>query len=533
MILVDLFIKYAFEILTVLWIFASARSILFWINFIQIKQYRLDRLWLELKSTSFYRLFFSSYRSVLIGFYLTWQLLLRTSVSSQFGAFDYLLMTIILFFLYYVVDTIRHLKQQRLQLPTFTVKVWGLFILLLSCELFVVSLYQFWPEQLLVIEILQPVIVLLVFAVLFIPNSFVQLQMMKRAREKRQALTKVKVIGITGSYGKTSMKEMTAHLLEQKFSVLKTPKHINVDTGVANLVLEKLTDEYDFFIVEMGAYRKGEIGRISHIVQPNYAIMTGLSNQHLELFGSIEAIAEAKFELVNAVNNPSNVIANFDSRPLRAEFNKRKMKPIYYGFDHEANYAGIDYTPTETGGTFSLSETKIDFPLFGKSHATNVLGAISICKQLGMSIKEINDALKTLPQIERTMEVKKGINGSLIIDDTYNANTQGILYAMDDLEALGKKKTVFVFKELIELGEETTTDYESIMQAVSSVCSHVLLLPGEHRQQLRSLLIQNGFNAQDILHMNSPETLKSLLDKDAVVLFEGRGAETLLQSIVL
>jgi UDP-N-acetylmuramoyl-tripeptide--D-alanyl-D-alanine ligase len=529
MFLVDFFIHHAFEILTVLWIISVARSLLFWINYIQLKQYRIDRVLADIKSPVFFRLIFSNYRSILIGFYFAWQLLLRTSVSSQIGAFDALLIAIVLFFLIQSLRTTKQLFTHTLQIPTFTMKVWLMFISLFSLELYLVYLYSFWPEQLLIIEILQPIIVLVVFSILYIPNLFLHLQTMKQARELRAKMKRLKVIGVTGSYGKTSVKEILAHILSAKFSVLKTPNHVNVDTGIANLVLNQLTDEHEIFIVEMGAYRVGEIKRICDIVQPQYGVLTAISNQHLELFGSQAALTKTKFELVDAIPNPEQLIANSDSPLLVKEFEARDIQPTYYGTSQTANYSISSIEFDKSGTTFILSDTKISIPLFGSAHAYSALAAISVARQLGLNLKEIQEALTSLPLIERTMEVKNGKQDAILLDDSYNVNTDGVLASINDVNASNYSEKVFVFKELLELGDETDEELKRIIRSAAKVFNHFVLMQSAQRPKIRTLLLEEGIEPEQILHPKDQERFTSLLNEETIILFEGRGTESLLQ----
>ncbi len=530
--LLQLYSAHAFTLLTVLWVVAIARSLLFWLHYIQLKQYRIDRLVSEIKQPKFIKLIFSSYRSILIGFFLTWQLLLRTSISSQVGAFDFLLTAIIAFFLFRFIQTILHLKQHTLQIPTFTSKIWVLFVSILVVEIYLASRYLFWPEQLLAIEIIQPLIVFTVFSVLFIPNFLMQKQLMKKAREKMISHKDLIVIGITGSYGKTSMKELLGHILSKKYSVLKTPKHLNVDTGIAKLILDELQPTHEFFIVEMGAYREGEVKRIADIVSPDYGIMTGLTNQHLELFGSQKNIEKTKFELVKSVDDMTKVFANGESPELLEAFELRGISPITYGFAPDVHYSAQNIQMNKNESKFTLSEMNLSLPLFGKGHIINALGAIAIAKQLGMSLKEIQSALKTFPQIERTMEVKMINDDSWIIDDSYNANVPSILLAFDDVSSLDEKK-ILIFKEVIELADLSKTSHELIAKRASEVFDKILLLPSQQRDLLRLSLLQQGFPEESILHPKDQESLLEFVrNQPTVVLCEGRESEQFIPNLL-
>lgn len=504
----SILLNYAFEILAILWIVAITRSILFWLNFIQIKQYRADRIWFELKRKSFYKLVFSSYRIILIVLLIAWEIVLRSPLAEVSRIFDGLFFVIILYFLLNALLLTKGLIKRSLQLPKFTKKVWLLFGAAMVIELFIAYQYTFWPEQLIAIEIIQPFIVILLFYLAYSPNLVLHKRLKQKAREKRSAHKDLIVIGITGSFGKTTMKEYLTHILSKKFKVLKTPEHVNVDTGIAKLVLNKLVPEHEVFIVEMGAYKVGEIKSICDIVAPTHAIMTGLGNQHLELFGSQENITKAKFELVDAVKDFQNVFANQASKLLEAEFQNKGLEPNWYDEDILLNN------------------------LFSKANKISLAGAIMVARDLGVSMHEIEAAITSLPKIHATMEEKTGPNDSLLVDDSYNANTDGVLAALGDLKDANFDKKIFVFKEIIELGKEAQKDHALIADKILESANMVMLLPSPYRDQIEKHLLAHEVDKEKILSPENIEQLKAFLDKNTIVLFEGRGTERILGQLL-
>lgn len=496
------------------------RSILFWLHFIQLKNYRFDRLKLELKQTSFYALIFSKHRIIVM-------LLLAGGLSVPYINSQWIFpngwfIAAATYFIAYTGQTIRALWKHSLQAPAFTIKIRALFVVIFLLNS--IAYFYFFGNLavILFVEFLQPLIVFGVFAIVFLPNIFLHKSLIKKAKKKLHAHKNLIVIGITGSYGKTTTKEYLAHVLEQKFSVIKTPDHINVDTGVAKIILSQLKPEHQVFIVEMGAYKKGEIKSICNLVNPNYAIITGLSDQHLELFGSQKAIADAKFELVNAVK-AGDVIANADSPLLVQEFEQRKINPVWYGTSSKAKLQSNDLKLSENGASFSINQFKFQTRILGAANGNNLLGVITMAATLNLSLDEISSYIADLPIVEQTMQPKKGIKNSLIIDDTYNANTQGVLSALDDLKYYNRKQKIFVFDEIIELGSQSEQDHVEIAEKIFITADKVILLPSSHYDLMAPILKDKIIDQKQ---------LTSIINHDTVVLIEGRGGETILSKLI-
>ena len=174
---------------------------------------------------------------------------------------------------------------------------------------------------------------ILITAIILFTNPFFNFQkkrIIKKAMAKMRTLKKIKVIGITGSYGKTSTKEFLDVILSEKYRVIKTTGNNNTNIGVAKTVLNKVNDNYDYFICEMGAYKIGEIEEICGIVKPEIGILTGINEQHLDLFGSIENTVKAKFELIEALSKKGVAILNRDNKYIKSAIKNRKLDIGYW-----------------------------------------------------------------------------------------------------------------------------------------------------------------------------------------------------------
>jgi len=262
------------------------------------------------------------------------------------------------------------------------------------------------------------------------------------------------VIGITGSYGKTSVKEILAHLLTTKYQVCKTKGTDNTAIGVAKTILKNLNSSHQIFVVEMGAYTKGEIKKICNLVKPSIGIITGITNQHLGLFGSLDNIIKAKYELIKSL--PSNGLAVFNvtnSYTKKMALNTKHIKTISY------------YQP----------KTPYMTNLLGDYQQINIQAAISVAKTLKISQKDIESSLKNIPTFKTMMTQKKGIKQSVVIDDSYNANQQGFLAAIKHLDNLKASHKVLITSGIIELGKGKQEVHQKIAKQAFKVFDEIIL----------------------------------------------------------
>ncbi len=516
---------------------ALLRSIAFWVSYVQRKQYRLDRLWLSFQEASFWKLFWSKQRIAYAFLFVLWQLFVRLGQSGI--AFDLLFIISGLFFLADTTLAGYHLYKRKLELPVRTAKSIGLFIAALVVNMMIARLawlstaYQ-WrfdivlPEHALLLVIVQPLIVSAVFAIAFFPNSLLQRLSIYRATKKRSLCPNLTVIGVTGSVGKTSVKEYLAHFLSQKFHVLKTPEHVNVDTGVAKQILAELNPTHRYYVVEMGAYRPGEIASICAMVKPDYGIITALGNQHLELFGSPAALRDAKFELVQAVENPQHVFMNHESERLRLAAQQKQVEPIWYGFSAPADMVATKPIFSESGIECTIGTIRFQFPGFGTARLLNALGAITVANALGLSFAELSESAKTLPLLAHTNEVMSGKNGALLIDSTYNASLESVVQASADLAYVSRTKKLIVFKEIIELGAESRSVHEQCAEAFAQSQADLVLLPSSSKETMLGRLRALGVPASRIHDERALSSLVANANEQTVVLALGRDTQPLL-----
>lgn len=270
------------------------------------------------------------------------------------------------------------------------------------------------------------------------------------------------VIGITGSYGKTSTKHILGHILQFHAPTLVTPGSVNTPMGVARIIREQLRPSHKYVVIEMGAYGPGSIARLCRLTPPQMGILTAIGVAHLERFGSRETTARAKMELATAVAaNKGKMILNADLLPLEAvagQVKARREGFVTVGEAGDFAYGaitlsreGLSFTITEADKTYAVTA-----PVYGTHHAHNIAFAFAAARAIGMAGEDIVRALKTTPQVTHRLEVKKQPNGALLIDDAYNSNPTGFESALHLAKLLkgDKGKAILITPGMVELGKE-------------------------------------------------------------------------------
>ena len=263
----------------------------------------------------------------------------------------------------------------------------------------------------------------------------------KRAKQKL-ASSHIKVIGITGSYGKTSTKQILYSILSKKFKVLSTPRSHNTPLGLALSINNNDLDKFDVFIAEMGARNVGDIAELCDLCPPDYSVITGICPQHLESFGSLENIVKAKGEILVSTKQKaviaSDCFALFDAYPCK----KVKCDCVS---EVNCSSAGSTFTLT-LGGESVPAKTK----LLGRHAVDNIALAAEIASELGMTAAEIAEAVGELEFIEHRLQLIEA-NGVNILDDGYNSNIKGAAAAIEVLKYF-KGSKIAVTPGLVELG---------------------------------------------------------------------------------
>lgn len=351
-----------------------------------------------------------------------------------------------------------------------------------------------------------------------------------KAVNKLKSLNNLKVIGITGSYGKTSSKNVLNEILSIEYITHPTPKNYNTDVGLMSTINNELNKFDEIFIAEMGAYRVGRIKNVCNLVSPKYGLLTTIGKAHLETFGSQENIVNTKFELIESLPSDGIAFLNMDD-PLQVGYKlKNKVKVVWYAVDNkDASVYATDIKCSGDGSTFKVYFKDINkmYPfktkLLGKHNISNILAGIAVGYEFGIMIEKLQSAVSKIQPIEHRLELKK-LGLMYQIDDAYNSNPVGAKVALDVLGMMRGTKVV-VTPGMVELGsEEEKYNYEFGRQ-MSKVADYVILVGEKQTKPIYKGLIEEKYKKDNIIVTNDVREAYTLVNKlkgkeDIYALFE-------------
>jgi UDP-N-acetylmuramoyl-tripeptide--D-alanyl-D-alanine ligase len=357
-----------------------------------------------------------------------------------------------------------------------------------------------------------------------VDNSMLALQ--ELAKWWRSRLTNLRVIGITGSIGKSSTKELTATVLERDFVLLKNEGNLNNEIGLPLTLLE-LEPKHERAVLEMGMYAPGEITRLAELAQPIVGVITNVGPVHLERMGSIEAIAEAKSELVQALPVSGTAILNFDDPRVLAMRDKTQARVLTYGLDSHADVWADEIVSEGLEGIhftlhYRTEELHVQVPLLGRHSVHTSLRAAAVGLAEGMSWDRILEGLQDRRAQLRLVAVP-GPNGSTILDDSYNASPASMIAALNLLAELSGRK-IAVLGDMLELGEYEDEGHRMVgLRAIDA--ADVLVTVGGLGQMLAREALDNGMPPErvKVCQTNDEviEYLNTIVRPDDMILIKG------------
>lgn len=405
-----------------------------------------------------------------------------------------------------------------------------------SCLLAALFLYVQMPTALfylgeLVFIQLTPVWLLISNALLQIPEERLQ---KKLAAEAKLLLEKVHpyVIGITGSYGKTSTKEALGQLLQITLApTYWPPKGINTPMGITKDIRARLQEGFRYAVIEMGAYGRGSINRLCALTPPNAAIITAIGTAHLERFGSVENIFLAKSELAQAIPQEGILVCNGDDLAIRRMAQENpKNQVLFYGFDSKIGpldcwISSWKIIPQGTLFTLEWRGQKYEgqLALFGKPALANAIAAFTMACALGSDPEFAIAALRHMEPVDNRLQVQKEKN-RLVLRDAYNSNPTGFVAALEVLKALPGERRIIMTPGVIELGTMQHTENQRLGRATASVCDLAIIVGKTNQKALLEGLKEGGFSDETILLCDNREAafkqLTSLQKEGDLVLIE-------------
>lgn len=351
-----------------------------------------------------------------------------------------------------------------------------------------------------------------------------------QAKNKLKSMTNLKVVGVTGSYGKTSSKNILAEILNVKYNALPTPKNLNTFYGLMITINNHLSKFNDVFIAEMGAYVRGEIKGLCKFVRPKYGILTTIGKAHLEMFGSEENIQKAKFELIESLPLDGIGVLNKDD-PKQVSYDlKNKCHILWIGIDHEdCDVRATDIKCSSEGTHFNIifkgDKKKYPFTtkLLGKHNVYNILASVALGREFGISISELQQAVLAVKPIPHRLELKS-LGSFYQIADDYNSNPVGAKNAVEVLGMMPGIKVV-VTPGMVELGQDEEKLNEEFGKQISEVADYAILIGEKQTKPIYNGLRKKNFDKDHIIVYNDVREaftfINSLVGKqDVYALFE-------------
>ena len=365
------------------------------------------------------------------------------------------------------------------------------------------------------------------------PGQVVGAALLLRAARRKLRASNARVIGITGSYGKTSTKEFVSTLLAARYRVLRTPESYNTALGIARVLLRDLRPDHDYVVVELGAYKPGEIRRLCQLVRPRIGVLTAIGPQHLERFGSIERIAAAKYELIESLPADGVAVFNADDPRCRALADQTAGQVIRYSVQEppgpDVQLAAGQVAHGQRCASFTLQDNDgavqpVTVALLGLTNVSNVLAAAAVARLCGLSLAEIASAARDIEPVPHRLQPIDGAGGVLVIDDAYNSNPVGAAAALDVLAAVPGRRKVLVTPGMVELGERHAVEHETLGRRAAAVCDTVVLVGPARTAPILTGLRAAAFPAEHVIVVASlaeaTVRLSTLLGPGDVVLFE-------------
>ena len=348
----------------------------------------------------------------------------------------------------------------------------------------------------------------------------------------KRSLYKIPVVGITGSVGKTSTKDIIASVMSKKYNVLKTLGNYNSQVGLPLTIL-RLKD-HNAMVVEMGMSQKGEISNLTKIAKPDVAVITNVGTAHIGNLGSRENILKAKLEILEGLNKSGTLVINNDNDLLH-KWNledKKDYKIVTFGIENKSDIMPFDINLSENGSTYKIDVDgktyDVNISVGGNHFVLNSLCAIAIGRIFNIKMEDILDGIANFELTKRRMQVEKSKNEITIINDCYNANYDSMKAAIEYLGKLNSNTKIAVLGDMLELGEFSKELHEKIGEEVVKNKIDTLITVGKESENIAKVAELKGM-AKEKIHIckyndEAIQLIKKIAEpKEAILLKASNG----------
>jgi UDP-N-acetylmuramoyl-tripeptide--D-alanyl-D-alanine ligase len=360
------------------------------------------------------------------------------------------------------------------------------------------------------------------------PQDFVQI-VVSSPLDALQALAshvredlKIPVVAISGSNGKTTTKEMLAHILSGRMHVHKSPGNFNNHIGVPLTILG-LDETAQVLVMELGSNHRGEIEKLSRISRPHIGVITNVGRAHIGLFGSVEEIAREKTDLLRCLEPEGKGVVNADDRILLSAIAHINVDLVRFGVSEDAEFRATEIRQLDGGGcAFRLGRRVVTLKTGGSHNVYNALAAVSTASLLGVTVRDAARALETFEPVRTKVTSCCGVT---LIDDSYNANPDSVRAALELLTGTTARRRVLIMGEMLELGEESRKLHREIGELVAASDIHLFVGIGGDTEEAVTRAKAGGMGSGTALFFETKAEAKrrisDLVRRDDVVLVKG------------
>jgi len=325
---------------------------------------------------------------------------------------------------------------------------------------------------------------------------------MRDAQKKLFANKNLIRIGITGSYGKTSVKVILYTILSQKYNVLSTPASFNTPMGLTRVIRERLEPAHQIFLAEMGARHRKDIKELTDFIQPTIGVLTSIGPQHLDTFKTLHAIIQTKYDLIRALPDDGYGVFNGDNDICADLYEKTHQKPKALIGRKDSDAWAEDISLSAQGSSFTLclkdgARIPCQTRLLGAHNISNILLACAVGRHLGLNNLQLQRGVAMLQPVEHRLQLLRSAGGVTIIDDAFNSNPRGAKAALDVLAKFPGRR-IIVTPGMVELGEKEAEYNREFGREIASAADVCVLIGKKHSKPIQEGLIEAGYPQQDI-----------------------------------
>lgn len=517
--------------LTILFLFTSATVVIFkiaeWVLLWQIKEYRTDRMIHFLTTATGTSILSNPCTRLELAFFVLFLLLQILGTTSM----SLVLIPALAFIVLLLIEIYTYISQPRM--PAWTAK--AIFLAVVTCVVVYVTgillyEYAFLAETLIAsAAVLVAPVMVSALAIILRPLTTIQYQHTVQEARKKIELIQPTVIGIIGSYGKTTTKEFLTTILQEKFNVIATPGNTNTDLGIARAILNELRPDHELFIVEMGSYTPGEISSICRLTSPIIGIVIGINEHRLALFGDIETIKKSKSELLSALPSSGLAVINRDNQPSLDIASVAKSKKVFFSTEDIAHVYVSDVIVGTHDISFTLHIGEEKQTAYTRLHGKQVLAAIcaaaAVADYLGIPLCDIVRGIERCESVAGAMHLHHGIHHALVIDNRYSSNPDSCIAGLDYLDLFREKRKIIITPGMIELGAESDMHHRTIGARMGEVADVLIITKEDHVKSLRDAAKQAGLLDEYIIVENKPQRVAAYITahctENDVILMEG------------